>query len=420
MGQKKLAVIYRPVDSLKPYAKNARTHSEAQVGQIAASITEFGFTQPILVDGKSGVVAGHGRLLAAKSLGMAEVPVIELSGLSAAQKRAYVIADNKLTLNGGWDDSLLAEELKALGEAGFDLKLTGFDDVELVSFLSSGEGKAAPDDVPEAPPVPVTRLGDVWLCGDHRVMCGDSTVAEDVQTSLGGAKPHLMVTDPPYGVEYDPAWREKTTRFGPSSTGLVANDGRADWREAWALFAGDVAYVWCASIHNDVVIGSLESVGFIRRSQIIWAKQHFTFGRGDYHWQHEPCWYAVRKGGKGHWAGDRKQTSVWEIANNNPMGGKTEDTVSGHGTQKPVECMKRPIENNSQPGDAVYDPFLGSGTTMIAAEMTGRRCYGIELSPAYVDVIVNRWQAFTGREATLMGTSTTFAEIARQRAQKAA
>lgn len=416
---KKLAVEYRPVAALESYAKNARTHSERQVGQIVASIREFGWTNPILVDGKNGIIAGHGRLLAAKAMGVAEVPVIELSGLTAAQKRAYVIADNKLTLNGGWDENVLREELKALGESGFDLGLVGFDDVELgVLLTDKTDGLTDPDDVPETPTDPVTRLGDVWLCGKHRVMCGDSTVETDVAALLGDVKPHLMVTDPPYGVEYDASWRGKATSndgrrvsLGVHAVGKVQNDDKADWRAAWALFPGDVAYVWHAGIFAGLVADSLQASGFKLRSQIIWKKNNFAFGRGDYHWHHEPCWYAVRD--TGHWVGGRKQSTIWEIP-------KPQKSETGHSTQKPVECMKRPIENNSSPGQAVYDPFLGSGTTMIAGEMTGRHVYGVELSPAYVDVIVKRWQAFTGSQAILDGDSRTFDAIAAERQRKAA
>jgi DNA modification methylase len=216
-----------------------------------------------------------------------------------------------------------------------------------------------------------------------------------------------MVTDPPYGVDYDPTWRVKrgvSTRT--NKMGVVLNDDQADWGKAWALFPGDVAYVWCASMHNDVVVTSLEACGFARRAQIIWAKDRFTLGRGHYHWQHEPCWYCVK--GTAHWQGDRKQSTVWNIP-------AREDSGHGHGTQKPVECMRRPILNNSNPGQAVYEPFSGSGTTVIAAEMTGRACHAIELNPAYVDVAVRRWEAFTGRAAMLEESRRAFAEVAGER-----
>ncbi|MEP9390624.1 site-specific DNA-methyltransferase [Mesorhizobium sp. KR9-304] len=408
MGITPLSVDYRAAAALIPFAKNARTHSEAQVAQIAASIREFGWTNPILVDGDNGIIAGHGRLLAARQLDMATVPVIELAGLSEAQKRALIIADNKLALNAGWDSELLGIELDDLASLGFDLSLTGFDELEIAALTGAGNpGLTDPDDIPEAPKQPTSLPGDVWIMGRHRLVCGDSTDAADVERVLAGVKPHLLVSDPPYGVSYDPAWRG---RFGDGhglAKGKVLNDDRADWREAWALFPGDVAYVWHGALHASTVAASLEASGFAVRSQIIWDKTRLVIGRGDYHWQHEPAWYAVRKGRKGHWNGDRKQTTVWAIPHR-----KSE---TGHGTQKPVECMRRPIENNSSPGQAVYEPFSGSGTTIIAAETTGRSCHAIELNPTYVDVAVTRWQAFTGQAAILDSDGKTFAEIAAAR-----
>ena len=404
----RLAVDYRAAAALIPYARNARTHSEVQVAQIAASIREFGFTNPILVDGDNGIIAGHGRLLAASKLGMSLVPVIELAGLTEAQKRAYVIADNKLALNAGWDGELLALEFGDLSELGFDLALTGFGADEIAALSSPATtGLTDPDDIPEAPELPVTVAGDVWLMGNHRLICGDSTNAADVDKVLAGVKPHLMVTDPPYGVSYDPAWREKLGTGAALAKGQVLNDDRADWRQAWELFPGDVTYVWHGALHAGIVAESLQAAGFAIRSQIVWDKTRLVIGRGDYHWQHEPCWYAVRSGRKGHWAGDRKQTTVWAIAHRK--------SNSGHGTEKPVECMRRPIENNSSPGQAIYEPFCGSGSTIIAAETTGRSCHAVELNPGYVDVTVKRWQDFTGKPAVLDGTTRRFGEIAAER-----
>lgn len=247
----------------------------------------------------------------------------------------------------------------------------------------------------------------------HRIACGSSTDAHTVEAVLAGVAPHLMVTDPPYGVEYDANWRNEAYRadgrpIGAHAKGKVLNDDRADWREAWALFPGDVAYVWHAGLFAGVVADSLVASDFHLRSQIIWNKGQLVLSRGDYHWEHEPCWYAVKRGAKGHWAGDRKQTTVWHIA-------KPRKNETGHSTQKPVECMKRPIENNSSPGQAVYEPFSGSGTTIIAGEMTGRCVYAIELNPAYVDMAVMRWQAFTGEAATLEATGQTYAELQAER-----
>jgi DNA modification methylase len=403
------------VADLVPYARNSRTHSDAQVAKIAASIAEFGFLNPVIVDGENGIVAGHGRILAAQKLGLAQVPTIAAAHLTEAQKRAYVLADNRLALDAGWDEDLLRIEMFDLQNEGFDLNLTGFSDEEIGNLLEEKtEGNTDPDEVPETPVDPVTEPGDVWQLGRHRIICGSSTEADTVAKVLGDVKPHLMVTDPPYGVEYNPEWRAKAgVNKNKGKMGKVLNDDRADWREAWALFPGDVAYVWHASLFTREVLDSLEACNFKHRSMIIWAKDRFTLGRGDYHWQHEPCWYVVKDGKKGHYGGGRSQSTVWNIA-------AREDAGKGHGTQKPVECMKRPIENNSSPGQAVYEPFSGSGTTIIAGEMTGRHVYAIELSPAYVDVAVKRWQDFTGSEATLEGDGRTFAEVEAGRAKQAA
>jgi DNA modification methylase len=396
---------------LTPYARNARTHSPAQVAQIAASIREWGWTVPVLVDETGSIIAGHGRVLAAQHLALPEVPVMVARGWSEAKRRAYVLADNKLTLNGGWDDDMLRTELADLAGMGADLSLTGFSTEEVQALTAdTSAGLTDPDAVPEAPAVPVSRLGDVWRMGRHRLVCGDCTDAAVAAAALADVRPHLMVTDPPYGVEYDPAWRNETLEGSKTQrTGKVLNDDRADWREAWALFPGDVAYVWHGALHAGTVADSLEAAGFSIRAQIIWAKERLVLGRGHYHWQHEPCWYAVRDKRIGHWSGDRKQTTLWSI----PSRDQDADTV--HGTQKPVECMRRPIENNSSPGQAVYEPFSGSGTTIIAAEMSGRSCHAVELSPAYVDVAVLRWQAFTGQEAVLEAHGCSFTAVAAER-----
>lgn len=422
-----------PVASLIPYEKNARTHSAAQVTLIAALITEYGFTNPVLVDGKRGVIAGHGRVLAAKKLGMTVVPTIELSHLSDVQRRAYILADNQSALKAGWDDDLLRLELGELRDLGFNLDLTGFDAIDLDAVFGVGTGgRTDPDDVPPLQAVAVSRPGDVWILGTHRLACGDSTDAGVVAAVLAGAKPHLMVTDPPYGVNYDPTWSDGGkggTRVATSRAhGKVSNDDRADWREAWALFPGHVAYVW--HTHMDAVQASLVACKYAIRAQIVWVKSRPVVSRGDYHWQHESLayavaedasddhWrfaedhevaeYAVRVGSTGHWQGSRKQSTVWNI----------DHTVSetGHSTQKPVECMRRPMENNSAPRDLVYEPFSGSGTTIIAGEMTGRVVLAIELDPLYVDVAVRRWQDFTGLVAQLASTGEEFDAVALRRA----
>ena len=407
----------RSIASLIPYARNARTHSPDQVDQIAASIREWGWTVPVLVDEEGGLIAGHGRVMAAKKLGLKDIPVMVAGGWSEAQKRAYVLADNKLALNAGWDNELLRIELEGLKELDFNLDLTGFGLDELATILADKtDGLTNPDEVPEPPADPISALGDVWILGKHRLVCGDCTTVESVDKALNGVKPHLMVTDPPYGVDYDPEWRGKAKNADGSllstgknrAVGVVQNDDKADWREAWALFPGDVAYVWHAGNMAHVVAESLLACDLHIRAQVIWAKSHFAIGRGDYHPQHEPCWYAVRKGKAGHYDGGRKQSTLWQID-------KPQKSETGHSTQKPVECMKRPIENNSSPGQAVYEPFSGSDTTIIAAEMTGRCCHAIELNPAYVDVAIERWQNFTGQEATLESTGQAFNELRSER-----
>lgn len=424
MSQNKIGFINRwPADKVErrkitdliPYARNARTHSDAQVAQIAASINEWGWTTPVLIDESGQIIAGHGRIMAARKLGIDQVPVMVASGWSDAQKKAYVLADNQLTINAGWDMDLLKIELGDLETGGFNLDLIGFDDNVLAEILADKtKGLTDPDETPEVPVQPVSVSGDVWVLGNHRIICGDSTSADVVGKLLGPVKPHLMVTDPPYGVKYDADWRNRAARHSPSmgnraigggAVGVVLNDDRADWRDAWALFPGDVAYVWCApGPLNCVVHDSLTGAGFTPRMMIIWAKSQLVIGRGNYHVQHEPCWYAVRKGKTAHWHGDRKQTTLWQID-------KPQKSETGHSTQKPVECMKRPIENNSSPGQAVYEPFSGSGTTIIAGEMTGRHIYAIELNPAYVDVAVMRWQNFTGNDAVLDNDGRTFNDI---------
>ena len=410
----RIEITERSIADLLPYASNARTHSDAQVAQIAASITEFGWTNPVLVDDAGVLIAGHGRVLAARKLGLAAVPAIRLEHLTEAQARAYRLADNKLALNAGWDQDLLRLELADLQAIGADLGLIGFGDDELANILAEKtDGLTDPDEVPEVEAQAVSALGDVWLLGRHRLACGDCTDPQTVANALLDVKPHIMVTDPPYGVNYDPAWRNQAGVNNSKRLGVVENDDRADWREAWALFAGDVAYVWHGALQAPSLAESLIASGFDIRNHIIWAKDNLVFGRGHYHSQHESLWYAVRKAATGHWAGDHKQTTLWKIAT------RGQDVETVHGTQKPVECMKRPIENNSSAGQAVYEPFSGSGTTIIAAEITGRCCHAIELSPVYVDVAVRRWEQFTGGVATLEKTGLSFAEVAKQQGEAA-
>lgn len=412
----------RPLAKLKAFDANSRVHSDQQVAQLAASIEEWGWTIPLLIDEAGGIIAGHGRALAAQRLGIDKVPCMVAAGWSDAQKRAYVIADNQLTLNASWDEDLLKAELASLSGLDFSMDLIGFDADVLADLLHAPVvGRTDPDTTPAAEVQPVSQLGDLWVLGDHRLRCGDSTDAEHVAALFDGAKPVLMVTDPPYGVNYDPAWRQQ---FGGDTvaTGKVKNDDRADWQDAWTLFPGTVAYVWHGALHNVAVADSLVRAGFDIRSQIVWVKTRAPISRGHYHWQHEPAFYAerdsvgdawhvdqdslayvVRAGSTAGWRGGRKQTTVWFIEH------LKNDT--GHGTQKPVECMRRPILNNSRPGDAVYDPFCGSGTTIIAGEMEGRKVFASELDPVYVDVIVKRWQEFTGRQAVLAGSGKTLDDL---------
>ena len=293
-----------PLARLQPYAKNAKMHGDEQVAKIAASMAEFGWTVPCLVGEDGELIAGHGRVLAATQLGLAEAPVIVLGHLTEAQRRAYRLADNKLTELGTWDEALLSAELQDLLAEDYDLSLIGFDDGDLQALLAcdgekEGGAHEAEDDVPEPPEDPVSRPGDLWILGKHRLLCGDSTVATDVERVLNGVKPQLLISDPPYGVEYDPSWRNQAGAANTKRTGKVLNDDRADWREAWSLFPGDVAYVWHGALHAATVADSLEACGFNIRSQIIWAKERLVLSRGDYHWQHEPCWYAVAGEGQG-------------------------------------------------------------------------------------------------------------------------
>jgi DNA modification methylase len=300
---------------------------------------------------------------------------------------------------------MLSLELRDLAGLGADLSVLGFTDKELKDALKPevSPGLTDEDAVPELPQAPVTQPGDIWQLGPHRVACGDCTNAAAVAALLGDHKPSLMVTDPPYGVAYDPTWRHRAGVNKSTRTGKVRNDEQADWGRAWALFPGAIAYVWHGALHSTTVAESLTKQGFTIRAQIIWAKERLVIGRGDYHWQHEPCWYAVRS--KGNWTGDRKQTTLWTISS------KGQDTNTVHGTQKPVECMRRPILNNSCAGDPVYDPFLGSGTTLIAAQTSGRGCVGLEIDPAYVDVAVQRWQSFTGKQAVRVSDGLAFGSV---------
>jgi DNA modification methylase len=382
-------------------------------------IREFDFRIPLLVTSDNRIIDGHLRVKAAVVMGMSEVPVIVCDDWTEAQIKAFRLTANRSATWATWDLQALAEELSELDGLNFDLALTGFDRREIDELLAGNWDATATDSTPEPPLEPVSEAGDMWRLDGHRVLCGDATSATDVDRLCAADIPVLMNTDPPYGVTYDPLWRQQAGLGQQRQTGKVRNDDRSDWAEAFALFRGDVIYTWHAALYAAVVARGLEACGFKIYSQIIWMKQHFALSRAHYHWRHEPCWYAVREGRSSHWCGDRKQSTVWEVSNLNPFGGDSDegtvDESTGHGTQKPVELMRRPIINHTQPGDIVYDPFLGSGSVLIAAETTGRVCYGLEIDPAYVDVVVHRWQKLSGKQAVLDGDGRTFAEVAAQR-----
>ena len=400
----------RAVSALKDYGKNPRKFTEKGLADLKASMDRLGYIDPIAVNTDGTIIGGHARRVTLEALGLVEVDVrVPNRTLTEKEIQEAVVRLNK-NIAGEWDFKVLEEAFDRV-----ELIEWGFEKSEFNAFGSAG--KTDPDETPPVPVTPVSILGDQWVLGDHVLRCGDSTDRASVVALLGGAVPGLMVTDPPYGVQYDASWRighdknigKGFTGGGNRALGKVQNDDRADWSDAWELFPGDVAYVWHGGVHTSLVADSLVKAKFKMRSQIIWVKQHFVFGRGDYHWKHEPCWYAVREGKNGSYFGDRKQTTVWEINNNNPFGnGGDSEEKTGHSTQKPVECMKRPIENNSVLGGGVYEPFCGSGTTIIAAEITGRRCYAMELDPVYVDMAIIRWENFTGKKAVHAVTGKPF------------
>jgi DNA modification methylase len=409
-----------PLSKLIPFARNARTHSREQIKQIAASMTEWGWTVPVLIDEAGGIIAGHARCLAAELLGYDEAPVMIARGWSDAKKRAYVLADNKLALNAGWDEALLAGELAELEGLGFNLALTGFAVGEIDSLLKSLE--VEPEAALAVPAVPISRPGDLWRLGPHRVICGDATDAAVVHRVLGERQPILMVTDPPYGLQLDSEWRDRAglngNPDGPDYVRMrvaghyettVINDDRADWSEAYELVPSiQVAYVWYASVFTREVLSGLERIGFEFPQQIIWNKMHAALTRTLYWFQHEPCWFARKKNAP--WYGKRgENTTVWDAVSPKMVG--SDEEKYDHPTQKPIELMTRPILNHLTRGGLVYDPFLGTGTTLAAAEVTDRVCCGVEIDPKYVDVIVRRWQAMTGNNAALEDDGRTFDQI---------
>jgi len=394
-----MKIIQKSVKDLIPYAKNSRTHSDAQVAQIAASIKEFGWTNPILVDGDNGIIAGHGRLMAARKLGMEQVPVIELEGMTDLQKKAYIIADNQLAMNSGWDTGLLTIELTELQNEGFDLDLIGFDPKELNALLEPevSEGLTDEDAVPEVPDEPKTKPGDIYELGGHRLMCGDSCNIEAVEALTDGLV-DILVTDPPYNVAYEGKTKDALT---------IKNDSMGDeqfrqfLRDAFVaadavMKPGAVFYIWHADSEGYNFRGACHDAGWKVRQCLIWAKDTMVMGRQDYHWKHEPCLYGWKEGAAHLWAADRKQTTIIEC--------KRPKRNDIHPTMKPVELMEYQILNNTKGMDIVLDLFGGSGSTLIACEKTGRKARLMELDPKYCDVIVKRWEEFTGKTAKLLNS----------------
>jgi DNA modification methylase len=430
-----------PVRRLIPRVTNPRTHSDEQVERIAQSIREFGFVNPVLVGPDDVVIAGHARLLAARKLGLAEVPVIVLRNLSEAQRRALAIADNQLALGAGWDEELLRLELATLQEEDFNLDLIGFDDEELAHLLDAAEssvGLVDEDAAPAVPANPICRPDDLWLCGkrsnQHRILCADATNPEAVSRLLGKHKPFLMVTDPPYGIELDSEWRDRAglNGCGPAEASYlkhrteghtntsISSDTRADWSEAFELVPSlQIAYVWHASVFTREVLNGLLRIGFLYPQQIIWNKGRPVLTRTHYWYQHEPCWYVRKKNAP--WFGKAGENStVWDSPSPKFIMGGSDEEKFDHPTQKPVALMRRPLLNHTKRGELVYEPFLGSGTTLAAAELTERVCCGLEIDPKYMDTVITRWQNLTGGKATLEGDGRTFDQIAEKRHQEAA
>jgi len=389
-----------PIERLVPYERNARTHSDHQIRQIANSIAEFGFTNPILVDTEAGIIAGHARLLAARQLKLPQVPVIVLSHLSDAQKRAYILADNRLALDAGWDDELLRQELQALASEGFDLDLAGFDADELKNFLGEESPLAEEDDVPQTETVAISRPGDMWILGSHRILCGDALHTGHLEQLLDGSPADMVFTDPPYNVN------RQVKKHRP-----IANDDLAEGFEPFLYqaclnllrFTRGGIYICMSSSELHTLQRVFTKAGGHWSTFVIWAKNTFTLGRSDYQRQYEPLLYGWKQGTERHWCGARDQGDVWSF--DKP---RLNDL---HPTMKPDELIERAITNSSRRADTVLDPFSGSGSTVIACEKTGRQGRLIELDPLYVDVSVRRWQRYTGGCARRTADGRTFDEV---------
>jgi len=385
------------ISRLIPYARNSRTHSDAQISQLAASIKEWGWTVPILIDETGMIIAGHGRLAAAQKLNYKQVPVVIASNWSEEKKRAYVIADNKLALNAGWDTELLALEIQELKATDFNLSILGFTDEELNNLIPVNvtEGLTDEDSVPEPPPEPITKPGDIWILGKHRLMCGDSTSIDHLEKLCDGRQVDMWLTDPPYNVAYEGKTKDALT---------IKNDSMDDekfrqfLRDAYTaadavMKAGAVFYIWHADSEGYNFRGAAKDAGWKVRQCLIWKKSTIVMGRQDYHWKHEPCLYGWKEGAGHLWAADRKQTTILEFD-------KPNRSVE-HPTMKPVALFEYQMLNNTKGGDIVLDSFGGSGTTLVAAEKNGRIAYLMEIDPKYCDVIVKRWEEFTGKKALL-------------------
>ena len=401
-----------PTAKLVPYARNARTHSDEQVAQIAASIAEFGFTNPILAGSDGVIVAGHGRLAAAQKLGLDTVPVVVLDHLTPTQRRALIIADNRIAENAGWDDAMLRIELQSLQEDGFNLDITGFDADALAEIMAGEEttvdGQTDDDAVPEVSATPISRPGDVWELGNHRLVCGDATDPKSYELLMADAQADMVFTDPPYNVDYANSAKDKMR----GKDRPILNDNLGDGFYDFLLAAltpmlercAGATYIAMSSSELDTLQQAFRAAGGKWSTFIIWAKNTFTLGRADYQRQYEPILYGWREGVRRHWCGDRDQGDVWNI--------KKPQKNDLHPTMKPVELVERAIRNSSRPGNVVLDPFGGSGTTLIAAEKSGRLTRLIELDPKYVDVIVRRWQEWAGKQATRESDAVKFNDLA--------
>jgi DNA modification methylase len=400
------------IDKLIPFARNRRTHSDEQIAQIAASIVEFGFNNPILVDTNSGIIAGHGRLLAARRLGLKEVPVIVLDHLTNAQNRAYIIADNQLALSAGWDEELLRVELAALQREDFDVSLVGFEDEELAQLLAAQgaiEGLTDEDSIPELPETPISEAGDLWSLGTHKLLVGDATNDADVVKLIGGEAADLVFSDPPYNVDYQGYTKERLKIKGDRMSDAEFKQFLdAAFRSCRAAVKpGASLYICHSSSWQREFQNALELAGFEVRCQIIWAKNTFAWGFGRYKFQHEPMFYAHVAGEKDPWYGDKSQSTLWE--EKKPAANRL------HPTAKPIELVERALLNSSQAGDVVADLFGGSGATLIGCERRNRKARLMEIDPKYADCIVRRYQEYAGKQATLDGDGRTFAEITLER-----